>query len=262
MDLDTPSTTQSDVLKVVAPDVKGSKTSSFKPRGRKSPSDHPRLKRHKRWYMYDGNIVIQVENTLFRLKLSVLHENSPILRNIIPPITTGSLPIVGYNDRRPLILHEVSELDFVRLLPILYLEEPQSPKKPSTIHELLSVLKLATNFQMERVRNIAMTHLHELSIDPIRKIAIWEEFHLDPDLLFPSFAALCQRSEPLTLPMTMSLGIRNFTKVAASRDLYRQRVGCCGCRKSLTVEESQAIADEIVAAVFAKRPPPIEKPML
>ncbi|KDR75610.1 hypothetical protein GALMADRAFT_38208, partial [Galerina marginata CBS 339.88] len=87
-----------------------------------------------------------------------------------------------------------------------------------TVDGLLSVLRLATSFQMERVRNIAMHQLRDLAIDPIRKIAIWEEFHLDPDLLLPAFATLCQRSEPLTLPMTMSLGIRNFTKVAASRD--------------------------------------------
>jgi hypothetical protein len=115
---------------------------------------------------------------------------------------------------------------------------------------------------MERVRVMAMCELHQLPIDPIRKIAIWEEFHLDPDLLFPSFVELCQRSEPLTLPMTMSLGIRNFTKVAASRDYYRQRVGCTECRRTLSVKESQKIAEEIVALVFAKKPMANEKPLL
>ncbi|KAJ3514489.1 hypothetical protein NLJ89_g2348 [Agrocybe chaxingu] len=127
---------------------------------------------------------------------------------------------------------------------------------------MLSVLKLATSFQMNNIRTTAMNQLHSLPIDPIRKIAIWEEFHLDPDLLLPAYATLCQRSEPLTLSMTMTLGIRNFTKVAASRDYYRQRVGCRGCRKSLSVEESQAIAEEIVQIVFAKRASTGEKPYL
>ena len=126
-------------------------------------------------------------------------------------------------------------------------------KKLKTVDALLSVLKLATKFQMERVCHAAMLQLHELPIDPIRKIAIWEEFHLDLDLLLPAYATLCQRSEPLTLSMTMSLGIRNFTKVAASRDLYRQRVGCCRCRESLSQEESQKIANEIVLEIFGKR---------
>ncbi|KAF8190812.1 hypothetical protein BJ912DRAFT_849798 [Pholiota molesta] len=207
---------ESGLGEVVVSDAQSPKASISSPTsGKKSPSESTRIKRHKRWYMHDGNIVIQVENTLFRLKLSTLHEHSPVFRNIVPPIQTGSLPIIGYNDRRPLVLYEVSQASFVRLLPMLYPSEPQSPKKPPTIHDLLSILKLANNFQMDRIRNTAMLQLLEHPMDPIRRIAIWEEFHLDSDVLLPSFAALCQRSEPLTLPMTMSLGIRNFTKVAA-----------------------------------------------
>lgn len=114
---------------------------------------------------------------------------------------------------------------------------------------------------MDNVSKKLTSLLHELSIEPIRKIAIWEEFHLDPDLLLSSYATLCQRSEPLTMAMTLSLGLRTFTKVAASRDLYRQRVGCCECRKSLSLQESQTIAQEIVAVVFAKRSTVAQKSM-
>ncbi|KAH9485604.1 hypothetical protein JR316_0002514 [Psilocybe cubensis] len=228
----------------------------LKPDGVGKPIDSPKPKKHKRFYMPEGDIIIQVENTLFRLKLAVLHEHSPVLRSTITPLQSGrALPIVGYNNKRPLILHQITEIDFVRLCSILF----PSPDKPAkifhTVDALLSVLRVATSFQMERVRNIATDQLDDLPIDPIRKIAIWEEFHLDPDLLLSAFATLCQRSEPLTLPMTMSLGIRNFTKVAASRDLYRQRVGCCGCRTSLSSQESQSIANEIVSAIFVKQPP-------
>ncbi|KDR75611.1 hypothetical protein GALMADRAFT_43101, partial [Galerina marginata CBS 339.88] len=81
----------------------------------------PKLKKHKRYYLPDGNIVIQVENTLFRLSLSVLHENSPVLRSTVPPLPAGkAVPVVGFNDKRPLVLREISEVDFVRLLSILY----------------------------------------------------------------------------------------------------------------------------------------------
>lgn len=141
-------------------------------------------------------------------------------------------------------------------------EAPTEEQKSSTIPELFSILKLATNFQMEGVRHAAMLQLLALPMDPVRRIALWEEFHLDADLLLPAFATLCQRSEPLTLPMTMALGIRTFTKVATARDLYRQRVGCCACRQSLSEEESQTIAERVVSVVFAKAPPPIERPML
>lgn len=133
--------------------------------------------------------------------------------------------------------------------------------KPRTVDELLGVLKLARNFQMDEIGKELASLLHGLPIEPVRKIAIWEEFHLDPDLLLSSYATLCQRSEPLTMAMTLSLGLRSFTKVAASRDFYRQRVGCCGCRKSLSLQKSQAIAEEIVVAVFAKRSPVVQTAM-
>ncbi|PPQ71831.1 hypothetical protein CVT24_006956 [Panaeolus cyanescens] len=217
---------------------------------RKISSDVLMMKRHKQYYMHTGNIVIQVENTLFRLDLSVLHEHSPVLRNVIPPIQSGSLPIVGFNDRRPLVLREIAEPDFTCLLSFLWPleEDPSSP--PLTIDQLVAVLRLATSFQMTRILAQAQIKLHSLPIDPIRKIAIWDEFHLDQELLLPAYATLTQRSEPLTLTMTMSLGIRNFTKIAMCRDLYRQRVGCCGCRKSLSREESQRVAEHIARLVF------------
>lgn len=66
-------------------------------------------------------VLQQVENTLFRLSLSVLHENSPILRSTVPPPPEGKVvPIMGFNDKRPLVLRETSEVDFVCLLTILF----------------------------------------------------------------------------------------------------------------------------------------------
>ncbi|KAF8161357.1 hypothetical protein B0H34DRAFT_796162 [Crassisporium funariophilum] len=234
---------------------------STSPTGKRTP-EHIRLKKHRIYYMLEGNIVIRVENTLFKVDLEVLHANSPVLMSIVPPIHAGKMPLVGYNDKRPLHLRDISSVDFARLLSILYPSHPNTSKKQTTVDEFVAVLKLARNLQMDNVSKTVMSQLHELPIEPIRKIAIWEEFHFDPDLLLPSYATLCQRSEPLTMAMTMSLGLRNFTKVAASRDLYRQTVGCCGCRKSLSVKESQAIAEKIIATVFAKRSPLVEKPLL
>ncbi|PFH52182.1 hypothetical protein AMATHDRAFT_124347, partial [Amanita thiersii Skay4041] len=87
-----------------------------------------------------------------------------------------------------------------------------------TVDAWLSVLKLTAKFQIDEVHSNAASALHTLPIDPIRKIAIWEEYRLDPTLLIPSYIALCERIEPLTLPMTMALGLKNFTKLAAARD--------------------------------------------
>lgn len=119
------------------------------------------------------------------------------------------------------------------------------------VDDWLCALKLAIHFQMEDVQQFIVGHLDALPLDPIRKIAIWEEYHLNPEMLHPSYAVLCQRLEPLTLSMTMSLGLKNFTKLAAARDEFHRHVGCGTCMHG-TFKERHAIAGEIVTRIFAK----------
>jgi hypothetical protein len=101
-----------------------------------------------------------------------------------------------------------------------------STKQPTTVEDWLSVLKLSTKFQIDDVRPLAASKLHSLSIGPIREITIWDEYHLDSKLLTSSYVALCQRIEPLMLQMTIALGLKNSTILAAARDKYYYNLGC------------------------------------
>ena len=124
-------------------------------------------------------------------------------------------------------------------------------KQPTTVEEWLSVLKLSSKFQIEDVRPLAASRLHPLAIDPIRKITIWDEYHLDHNLLTSSYVALCQRTEPLTLPMTMALGLKNFTKLAAARDIYHYNLGCLRCGRKVTSKGRRSLAQAAVISVFS-----------
>lgn len=157
----------------------------------------------------------------------------------------------GFDDEHPFVLHDVSELDFVRLLRVLY-PSNSHPFTAAKVDDWLSVLKLASLYQIDDVRDLAIARLHASQIDPIRKIAIWDKYHLDPSLLSSSYVALCQRFEPLTLAMTMAIGLKNFTKLAAAREAYRERVGA-GCCNRCTAGERQAVAEEIIIQVFLER---------
>lgn len=114
----------------------------------------------------------------------------------------------------------------------------------------VSILKLSTRYQIEDVRSLAVARLHALPLDPVRKIAIWEDYHLDSAHLTSSYVALCQRKEPLTLPMTMALGLKTFTKIAAARDVFHYRTGF-GCCKRLSQKDKQKIAEGVVRDVFS-----------
>ncbi|KAF9012578.1 hypothetical protein BDQ17DRAFT_1232158 [Cyathus striatus] len=71
------------------------------------------LKKHDVYYMPQGNTVIQVEYTLFKVDLAVLQKHSSILQSIT---ASGAI----FTDKHPLVLHEVTENDFFTLLKVLY----------------------------------------------------------------------------------------------------------------------------------------------
>ncbi|KAK2463068.1 hypothetical protein APHAL10511_004723 [Amanita phalloides] len=220
-------------------------------------ADKPgRPEKHNDYYMQDGNVVIQVEDTLFKLDLSVLHAKSPVFRIIVPPVYDGRTRYTGFDDKHPFVLREISAIDFERLLWVLY-PLKDSTKQPATVEDWLSILKLSTKFQIDDIRPLAASNLHSTPIDPIRKITIWDEYHLDPKLLISSYVALCQRTEPLTLSMTMALGLKNFTRLAAARDIYHYNSGCFRCNRKTGSKERYSIAQAAVISVFLPPASPI-----
>ncbi|KAG5645406.1 hypothetical protein DXG03_006230 [Asterophora parasitica] len=204
-----------------------------------SPSN-TKSQRHPRYYMPQGNIVIKVQNTLFKLDLSVLHEKSLVLRVITPPQQGGKLRLhsKGFDDEHPFVLPEISDNSY--------------PFTSATVDDWMIILNLAHKYEMDDVRALAVARLHASPIDPVRKIAIWDKYHLESHLLAPSYVELCQRVEPLTLGMTMTIGLKNFTKLAAARDLYHQRTLGVGCCKTYTPAEKQTMAEEIVTQMWAR----------
>ncbi|KAM6502625.1 hypothetical protein JOM56_002602 [Amanita muscaria] len=219
-------------------------------------TEKPVKVKHVDYYMQTGNVVLQVENTLFKIDLSLLHAKSPVFRIVVPPVYGGRTRYTGFDDEHPFVLHETSAADFERLLWVL-LPLSDLSKQPATIEAWLSILKLATRFQMDDVRDLAAAKLNSIAIDPVRKIMIWEEYHLDPKMAISSYVALCQRIEPLTLSMTMALGLKNFTRLAAARDIYHYTLGCLRCRRKITSKERQSLAQDAVNSVFLV--PPITK---
>ncbi|KAG5636941.1 hypothetical protein H0H81_006337 [Sphagnurus paluster] len=208
-------------------------------------------RKHPRYYMPQGDVVIRVQDALFKVDLSVLHEKSPVLQMITPPQYAGKMRLCGFDDDHPFLLHDITEAEFVRLLWVLF-PSNSHPFTMASIADWVSILKLAHKYQIDDVRELAVLRLHASHIDPIRKIAIWDQYHLDTTLLTSSYVALCQRVEPLTLAMTMTIGLKNFTKLAAARDMYHQRLTSDGCCKSFTPEQKRIIAEDVVKQNFLK----------
>ncbi|KAJ3575279.1 hypothetical protein NP233_g1205 [Leucocoprinus birnbaumii] len=226
---------------------------------RNSPSKplKPR-QRHPIYYLSDGNSVVQAGDTLFRFDLSILHSKSLVLQSILPSTQPSHLP--KFDDTHPLHLLETSSMDLEKLLQVL-LPLPNSPSPNlSSPEHYLSLLNIASKYHIPTITSLAAARLHTLpfpGLDPVRKIAIWDQYKLDPYLLRPSYVSLCQRDQSISLQMSLTLGIKRFTMLAAARESYREKVGCksCGKRKGLSKKEKIKIAEEVVDELFFKEKP-------
>ncbi|KAG6857749.1 hypothetical protein H0H87_004165 [Tephrocybe sp. NHM501043] len=121
----------------------------------------------------------------------------------------------------------------------------------ASVDDWMSILKLATQYEIDHVRGLAMARLHGSPLDPLRKILIWREYNLDPSLLISSYAALCQRDECLTFDVAAAISSENFVRLAAAREAYRLRMGCEHSAPR-SAAEKYAIAEEVVKQFFSR----------
>jgi hypothetical protein len=91
----------------------------------------------------------------------------------------------------------------------------------TTIERWTDILYLAQRWAFKEVEQLCIRELQKLSIPPIEKISIYQNFHLDRSLLAESFARVTVRPEPLNLEEGRKLGIEMALQIAQARELYR-----------------------------------------
>ncbi|KAH6897820.1 hypothetical protein BKA70DRAFT_1032109, partial [Coprinopsis sp. MPI-PUGE-AT-0042] len=84
----------------------------------------------------------------------------------------------GETEDQPIVLEGYRSQDFECLLRILLPEPMSEPPKSLAKGEWISVLKLASTWQMSKVRKLAIDNLSELEMTPIEKIALGREFRV------------------------------------------------------------------------------------
>ncbi|KAI0790032.1 hypothetical protein C8Q75DRAFT_763698 [Abortiporus biennis] len=186
-------------------------------------------KRDEHYYISDGNVVIAVENVLFKLHRSRLDAYSPVFREMwsIPTPTSEGGSEEGQSDENPIILHGIKAIDFTRFLWIVYPLD-LGVYEAKTVEDWKSILDQAERWQVDSLRTLAAEQLHKLDILPVAKISLWNKYNLDRSMLSESFRDLCVRAESLTEEEAMDLGMAIFIKVAKGRDEVH-RFGICNC---------------------------------
>lgn len=143
-------------------------------------------------------------------------------------------------------------LSFLFFLFLLVFSSEVNYKKDLGLDDQLSILKLATQFQMTSIREQAIDFLDGADIGPIRKIAIWNEYHLDQHRLLSAYVDLCTRREPIAIKDAMVLGLKMFVKLAEARDRLHAEMGC-GQFAAGTYRQRCEAAEDILQELFLRK---------
>ena len=82
------------------------------------------------------------------------------------------------------------------------------------------LLSISTRFEMEKVRNRAIRELDAFDLDPVDKIVLAVDHHVQK-WLKPAYVALCQRKDPIREEEGEKLGLDTMVKLARAREYAR-----------------------------------------
>jgi hypothetical protein len=104
------------------------------------------------------------------------------------------------------------------------------------------------------VEQLCVRELEKLSIPPVEKIRIYQEFRLDRSLLMEAFAALTIRPDSLNLEEARQLGLETTLQITRVRELSRRTNSGPGTGSS-AIQISESALRSAIRAVFGHDPP-------
>ncbi|KAI0279106.1 hypothetical protein BGY98DRAFT_1149108 [Russula aff. rugulosa BPL654] len=165
-----------------------------KPNSSSNNSQH-----HSQYYITGADLIISVEDTLFRIHRYFLTRDSAYFRNKLPPPSPGDSSN-GSSDNNPLVLENVLKVDFERFL------------------------WLAHEWNFIEVKALAIRELENISIPPLRKVVLYQKYNIDRNLLKHALTALTIRDEPLEIEEGREIGLETSLDLAKAREIARTPV--------------------------------------
>lgn len=177
-----------------------------------------KLVNHPEYFIRDGDITIRVEDSMFRIHRHFLTRESKQFRSMLIPIVPCRDP-PGSSDTNPVVLKDATSEGFAGLLWVFYNPEYSVYRAP--LEKWKHILTLAQQWGFAQVEKLCIRELENLSIPPVEKIQLYQDFTINPSFLHSSFVALTTRTEPLGVEEGMKLGMATSLKIALARELAR-----------------------------------------
>ncbi|KAI0688442.1 hypothetical protein BC835DRAFT_1284594 [Cytidiella melzeri] len=207
-----------------------------------------KVRRHPKYYLNGGDTHFLVENYIFRVHRYFFERESAIFREKlgIPP-ASGQNP-KGSSDSNPIPLDDVREEDFSRFLWVFY--NPKYSIYDANVDEWSSILKLAYDWKFAEVKRLASRYLEQFLIDPIQKIELYQQYEIDRRLLIPSYMALINRREPLSITEGCCLSLETALMIATARECARGKPLESGKHSPTVASVNKESMVEIIKEVF------------
>ncbi|KAL5633930.1 hypothetical protein ACGC1H_005951 [Rhizoctonia solani] len=189
-----------------------------------TPADRKILrKRLSTFFMEDPLIVIQVENTLFKVHKRLLMKSETFSDMFKIADITNDKSGEGSSLDHPINLETVSASDFEALLTALYsgyhpaLPGQSAPKLETPL--LLAAFRLAHMWRFSDIQTYLLP-LVEKALGDLDRIMFAREFDIQ-EWLAPAYKNLCQRPEPITIEEARKLGMDSLLLIAHIREQFR-----------------------------------------
>jgi len=162
-----------------------------------------------------------VESTLFNVHRSTFTRHSRVFSDVfsLPKPMPGQC-VEGSSDECPIQFPGILSTDFERLLSIMYPAD-FGEHKPRTVEEWTSVLHLATRWEFDSIRHLAIRRLEGLTISPVDKIVLSRQFNINTPWTHTAYTEICQRPETLTVIEARALGLETAMRIYQLREILR-----------------------------------------
>jgi len=179
--------------------------------------------RHPKYYFPDGNLILKVEDALFRVHRFFLERDSAVFRDLalVPP-EPGSEP-EGLTDARPIALDLITVADFEALLWFVY--NPTYVEYDAPMATWLSILHLSDLWDIVPIRKAAIDAALKITGHSVEKIYIAHRYGVDLQRVFGSYMDLIQREGAVTKDEGRMLDIDVGCKVIQLRELFLDKRG-------------------------------------
>ncbi|TDL14620.1 hypothetical protein BD410DRAFT_757102 [Rickenella mellea] len=169
------------------------------------------------------NVVLMVEGRLFQLPRILFEGQSSLFKVmfLLPPPSSNLGNEEGGSVSNPIRLDGIKRAEFESFLRVLFPLDPLILRSHAdmTKYDWLSALKLATMWEFDSVRQVAINYLNQLPLGDIERVVILNDFDIN-EWKVAAYTELVTRSESLSAEDADALGLQLTAKFSAARESF------------------------------------------